>query len=99
VDNEFLLAYARSDAQAAEILVIVVNLDPHHAHSGWIELPLLRLGIDPELPYQMDDLVGGARYLWHGPRNYVALDPGAFPAHLFRVRRRVRTEHDFDYFL
>ena len=25
----------------------------------------------------MDDLLGGARYLWQGPRNYVALDPGA----------------------
>jgi len=29
----------------------------------------------------------------------VALDPGALPAHVFRVRRRIRTEHDFDYFV
>ena len=46
-----------------------------------------------------DDLLGGARYLWHGRRNYVALDPASAPAHIFRVRRRIRTERDFDYFL
>jgi starch synthase (maltosyl-transferring) len=45
------------------------------------------------------DLLTGARYLWHGPRNFVQLDPHYAPAHVFRLRRRVRTEHDFDYFL
>jgi len=76
-----------------------VNLDPHHTQSGYVELPLAALDIDPARPYQLDDLLGGARYLWQGPRNYVALDPRALPAHAFRVRRRVRTERDFDYYL
>jgi starch synthase (maltosyl-transferring) len=40
-----------------------------------------------------------ARYTWHGARNYVLLDPGVLPASIFRVRRRVRSEHDFEYFL
>ena len=39
------------------------------------------------------------RYLWHGARSFVALDPAVLPAHVFRVRRRLRTERDFDYFL
>jgi hypothetical protein len=29
----------------------------------------------------------------------VALEPGGTAAHLFRIRRKVRTERDFDYFL
>jgi starch synthase (maltosyl-transferring) len=29
----------------------------------------------------------------------VQLDPRAAPAQIFRIRRRVRTERDFDYFL
>ena len=45
------------------------------------------------------DLLGDARYLWHGSRNFVALDPAAVPAHVFRLRRRLRTEQDFDYYL
>jgi starch synthase (maltosyl-transferring) len=47
----------------------------------------------------MHDLLGGATFLWHGSRNYVALDPAQSPAHVFRVRRRLRTERDFDYYL
>jgi starch synthase (maltosyl-transferring) len=29
----------------------------------------------------------------------VELDPQTVPAHIFVIRRRVRTEHDFDYYL
>jgi starch synthase (maltosyl-transferring) len=77
----------------------VVNLDPHHTQAGWVELPLEELGLDATRSFQAHDLLSGARFLWHGPRNYVALDPQQAPAHIFRLRRRVRSEHDFDYFM
>jgi starch synthase (maltosyl-transferring) len=99
VDNEALIAYGKTTPDLSNVVIVVVNLDPHHAQSGFLELPLADLGIDPAQSYQVDDLLGGARYLWQGPRNYVALDPAALPAHVFRVRRRIRTEQDFDYFL
>jgi starch synthase (maltosyl-transferring) len=76
----------------------VVNLDPEHVQSGWTNLPLGDLGIDPEHPFQVHDLLVDRRYMWHGPHNFVRLDPHALPAHVFAVRRKVRTEHDFDYF-
>jgi len=60
---------------------------------------LAALGLPADTPYQMDDLLSGARFLWRGARNYVALDPWGTAAHLFRIRRKVRTERDFDYFL
>jgi starch synthase (maltosyl-transferring) len=99
VDNPELIAYARVAPDAEEVIVVVANLNPRLAHAGWLELPLAQLGLDAERSYQMDDLLGGTRWLWHGPRNYVRLDPGALPAHVFRLRRRVRTERDFDYWL
>lgn len=40
-----------------------------------------------------------ARYLWNGARSYVEIDPQVSPAHIFKLRRHVRTERDFDYFL
>jgi starch synthase (maltosyl-transferring) len=40
-----------------------------------------------------------SRYLWRGPSNFVELDPHTMPAHILLVRRRVRTERDFDYYL
>jgi starch synthase (maltosyl-transferring) len=98
IDDDQLLAYVKSTADLSNVVVVVVNLDPHHAHAGYVELPLAELGIDGTKPYQVDDLLGGARYLWHGPRNFVALDPRALPAHVLRLRRRIRTERDFDYY-
>jgi hypothetical protein len=80
-------------------IVTVVNLDPYHTQSGWMDLSLESLGLDPHQPYQMHDPLSDARYLWHGPHNYVQLDPTTMPAHIFRIRRRVCTERDFDYFL
>jgi starch synthase (maltosyl-transferring) len=44
------------------------------------------------------DLIGEGRFLWRGAHNYVQLDPASAPAHVFRLRRQLRTERDFDYF-
>ncbi len=97
VDNEKLLCYAKQEGD--NVVMVVVNLDPTHTQSGWVELPLNDFGLAVDKPYQMHDLLGDRHYLWRGPRNYVELDPKAVPAHIFRLRRYVRTEKDFDYFL
>ncbi len=99
VDNEELIAYSKSSPDGANVVLVVVNLDPHHTQSGWLELPTHTLGLEAEHPYQMHELLTGARYLWHGRRNYVELDPRHVPVQVFRLRRKVRTERDFDYFL
>jgi starch synthase (maltosyl-transferring) len=98
-DNDELICYARLDVERSNVVLAVVNLDPHHAQSGWVSLDLAALDLDPEHPFQVHDLLSDARFLWNGPRNFVLLDPARVPAHVFRVRRRVRTERDFDYFL
>jgi starch synthase (maltosyl-transferring) len=99
VDNEQIIAYSKSDEDRTNEVLVVVNLDPHYKQSGFISLPLEELGLDPRQPYQAHDLLTDARYLWHGERNYVELDPQIVPAHIFVIRRKVRTEHDFDYYL
>jgi starch synthase (maltosyl-transferring) len=99
IDNEQLIAYSKATDDLSDVVLVVVNLDPHHVHSGWLTLPLESLGLSGSEPYQVHDLLGGGRYLWHGPRNYVEIDPRAAPAQIFRVRRRLRTERDFDYFM
>ena len=97
-DNDQLIAYSKTTEDLANAIVCVVNLDPHHSHSGWVDLDLAALGVEPGAQYQMHDLLTGAHFLWTGPRNFVQLDPARAPAHVFRVRRRVHHEQDFDYF-
>lgn len=56
------------------------------------------LGPDPRQPYQVHGHLSNARYLWYGPRNRVEINPHVVPAHIFQVRRCVRTEGDFEYY-
>jgi len=99
VDNEALICFSKSNEDCSNVVLVVANLDPHHTQSGWVELPLKGFELEVEKPYQVHDLLTDVRYLWHGSRNFVQLDPNVAPVHIFRLRRKVRTEHDFDYFL
>ncbi len=99
VDNDQLIAYAKTSPDGANTVVCVVNLDPHHTQSGWVEIELAAFGLQPDQVYQLHDVISGAHYLWHGARNYVSLDPQRTPAHVMELRARMKREHDFDYFL
>lgn len=98
VQNDNLIAYTKSTDDHGNIVLTVVNLDPFRVQAGWLRLPLDELDIAADKPYQVHDLLGGGRYLWEGEWNYVELNPHISPAHIFRVRRRIQTEQDFDYF-
>jgi len=98
-DNDALLCYSKCSADGDSCVLCIVNLDVHHAQSGWLDLDLDALGLEAALPFQAHDLLSGARYLWQGRRNFVSLDPSQGPAHVLRLRARVRREHDFDYYL
>jgi starch synthase (maltosyl-transferring) len=99
VDNEQIICYAKHSEKPANTIVTVVNLDPHHVQSGWVDLPLDILGVAATEPYQLHDLLTDARYLFHGPRIYVELNPHVIPAHIFRLRGRTKREQDFDYYM
>jgi starch synthase (maltosyl-transferring) len=96
-DNDQLLCYSKRGDDGA--VLVVVNLDPHHTQSGFIDLDARALGVHPDETFQVHDLLGDARYRWRAGRNYVQLDPRIMPAHLFRLRRHARSEHDFEYFV
>ncbi len=98
-ENDQLLAYTKSTPDNANVILTVVNVDPHHVQRGVINLPLEELGLERDRSYQAHELISGARYLWNGPRNFVELNPFSMPGQIFRFRRRVRSEHDFEYFL
>ena len=109
IDNEQMIAFMKSSGREQgegnspaldrDHIIVVANLDPWHAQAGWLELPLAALGLAPDRPYRVQDVLAGGSFLWQGARNFVRLDPNGTVAHIFHLRRRVRTEQDFDYFL
>lgn len=98
-DNDQLMCYSKTSDDLSNGIVVMVNLNPYYTHGGWVTLDLERLGLDADRPYQVHDLISDARYLWSGARNYVELNPQVLPAHILRVRRRIRREQDFEYYL
>ena len=86
-DNDSVLFYGKMTAARDNIILIVVNLDPHRKQHSFIDVPVDQFASIEGDTYQMHDLLTGERYIWHGRRNYVELDPEIQPAHIFRVRR------------
>ena len=85
VDKENLIAFSKSTSDGDAILV-VVNLNPFHWEEGTVNVDLDAVGVDDHArPYEVHDLIGGQTFLWHGPWNYVRLEPDE-PAHVFEVR-------------
>ncbi len=97
VDNPSLVCYSK--CRGDNLLLCVVNTDPHHTQWGTVDLNLDVLGLRPDQPYQVHDLLTDARYSWSGWKNVVGLDPHVCPAHVLRVGRHERDETEFEYFL
>jgi starch synthase (maltosyl-transferring) len=99
VDNPMLICYSKVAENHSNIIVVVANLDFQYTQTGWINLNLEALGLGNQQPYQAHDLLSGGRFLWQGSRNYVECNPFETPVHILTIRRKVRTEKDFDYYL
>lgn len=98
-DNPAVICYSKVTDDLSNVMILIVNLDAFHTQTGRVHLNLRSLGLDEDRAFQVHDLLGDGRYLWRGASNYFELTPETLPAHVLRVRRWVRTERDFDYFL
>ena len=98
-DNPALICYSKATDDLSDVIVVIVNLDCLHTQTGWVHLDLGSIGLDADHAFQAHDLLGDGRFLWQGSPNYVELTPESLPAHILRMRRRIRTERDFDYYL
>jgi starch synthase (maltosyl-transferring) len=99
IDNDQLLCFSKESDDRSNLLVMIVNLDPHYTQTGFVTLPLDQLEIPQDRPYEAEDLLSGERYLWNGPRNYAELNPSIRSGHILKIHRRMKVETDFEYFL
>ena len=84
-DNPQLIAYTKTAPDGSDVVLVVVNLDPHYMQHGHVEVPLELIGNDEDEPYTARDLVTDTPFVWTGARNYVRLDPGSRQAHIFSL--------------
>ena len=85
-DNPQLIAYSKRSEDGADLVFMVVTLDPLNMQHGYVQLPLTSWGFAPDTTIEVTDLLSLERYFWRGEWNYVRLDPQTRPAHLLSVR-------------
>ncbi|MFI2615503.1 alpha-1,4-glucan--maltose-1-phosphate maltosyltransferase, partial [Streptomyces sp. NPDC018587] len=87
-DKEAVIAYSKSvaDPRGSNMVLVVANLDPHHTQEATVSLNMPLLGLDWHESVPVRDELTGETYHW-GRANYVRLEPGRAPAHVFRVLR------------
>lgn len=83
-DQEAVLVFSKR--AGTDTMLVVANLDPHHTQEATVSLDMPRLGLDWHETVPVRDELTGATYHW-GRANYVRLEPGRQPAHIFRVLR------------
>lgn len=83
INDDYLMAYLK--VTGANRLLTIVNTDAYNRRAGLVQVPIWQLGIGPNQPYTVHDLLTDNRYTWRGEWNFVELDPYIMPMHLFRI--------------
>ncbi|WP_328886995.1 alpha-1,4-glucan--maltose-1-phosphate maltosyltransferase [Streptomyces sp. NBC_00316] len=82
-DNDALIVYSKRSG--SNIVLMVVNLDPHHTQEATVSLDMPQLGLDWHETVPVRDELTGDTYHW-GRTFYVRLEPGVTPAHIVVLR-------------
>ncbi|HEX6875547.1 MAG TPA: alpha-1,4-glucan--maltose-1-phosphate maltosyltransferase [Nocardioidaceae bacterium] len=90
-DDESILVFSKRAKPAGghtdeDLLVVVVNVDPHATRETTVHLNMPALGMGWTDRFIVHDELSDQSWTW-GEHNYVRLDPHHQPAHIFAVRR------------
>jgi starch synthase (maltosyl-transferring) len=84
-DHPDILAYAKISDDRANAVIIVVNLDPHAAHEGNVQLPLAELGLTADRAFSLEEAFSRTVVNCRGADQRFRLDPETNPALIFRL--------------
>ena len=82
-DDENVLVFSRRHGE--DVVLVVINLDPHAARETTVHLDMPALGLDWHDSFVVHEEIQGEDWSW-SQHNYVRLDPGQEPVHIGSVR-------------
>jgi starch synthase (maltosyl-transferring) len=86
IGNDQMLCFSKVAPNRTGAVLVVVNLDPFNVQAAATWLDLWQLGLEHAGPFEAHDMLTDTSYIWHGPQNYVRLDPAMEPAHVLALR-------------
>ncbi len=86
-DDPHVLFYGKTTPERDNAVFVAANLDPGATHASLVDVPIGALGIGPDEPYRMHELLSDRWFEWRGARGYVELHADADPAQIFVLHR------------
>ncbi|HYD31741.1 MAG TPA: maltotransferase domain-containing protein [Azospirillaceae bacterium] len=83
--DDNVLFYGKMTAAKDNIILVAVNLDPHHGHGATIEVPLHDIGLPEGSRVEVEELFTSQRLSWLGRFQHVWLDAQTNPCAIWRV--------------
>ncbi|WP_426955841.1 alpha-1,4-glucan--maltose-1-phosphate maltosyltransferase [Muricoccus radiodurans] len=83
--NDSVLFYEKATADRQNVVLVAVSMDPSRVQDADFELPLWRWNLPDDAGLEVEDLMRGNRFAWHGKKQHMRLDP-AEPFAIWRVR-------------
>ncbi|HEY5226167.1 MAG TPA: alpha-amylase family glycosyl hydrolase, partial [Methylovirgula sp.] len=83
--NDQILLYAKVTKPKADMILIAVNLDPHHVQEATFELPLWEWGLPDDGSLAVEDLINGHSTVWTGKLQHLRLDPAELSYAIWRI--------------
>jgi starch synthase (maltosyl-transferring) len=83
--NDNVTFFSKSTPERDNVVLVAINLDPFHSQEATIEIPLWDWGLPDRAMIEVEDLVTGTRFQWHGRHQAIRLDPYELPFAIWRV--------------
>ncbi len=96
-DNDRVIFYGKHSRDGTNTVLIAVSMDPFAEQASVLHVPLHELGVGPEVPFEVHELLSNRRALWQGHTTTVRLTPEE-PAAIWQVLPLRKTEKSFDYY-
>ena len=83
--NDQIIYYGKQAPGHHDHILVAVSLDPHHPQEADFEAPLWEWGLADDRALEVEDLLYGGRFVWHGKMQHMRLSPEK-PYAIWRVR-------------
>jgi starch synthase (maltosyl-transferring) len=85
-DNDYLISFIHHTSDKKNIIWCIINLDPNHNHSGYVEIPRDLLGLRGKwFNLEVTDLLTNETYHWFNDWNFVELRTDKYPLHILKL--------------
>jgi starch synthase (maltosyl-transferring) len=83
--NDQILYYFKATPGLDNCVLVMVNMDHRHAQETHFEVPLWEFGLPDDAGIEVEDLLEGHRFRWHGKIQYIRIDPVHSPVKIWRL--------------